>query len=59
MLDQEFSSVEALDKAYADHLESLKLSGIEFDLAGLMGAWAEAVKDWEEADSQPRWKSNL
>lgn len=55
----EFKSVEALDKAYADHIESLEMWGGEFDRPGLMGAWAEAVADLQEALSAPRWKDDL
>lgn len=61
MLDQEFSSEEALDKAYADHLDSLKVGGFltkESETA-LMSAWAEAVLDFREKKSQPRWLDDL
>ena len=49
-----YKSIAELDKAYSEHRDSLRQSGIPFDDAALMGAWAEAVKDMEEALNQPR-----
>lgn len=53
---QDFKSVADLDKAYADHLESLLVGGfIKKDTpeyADFMGAWAEAVKDFEESKTK-------
>jgi len=58
MLDnsKNFKSVADLDKAYADHLDSLLSGGfIEKDTPeyhDFMGSWAEAVKDWNEAQTK-------
>lgn len=53
---QGFKSIAELDKAYADHLDSLLVGGfIKKDTpeySDFMGSWAEAVKDWEEAQSK-------
>lgn len=53
---QNFKSVEELDKAYADHLDSLLVGGFmkkdTSEYSNFMGAWAEAVKDWTENQSK-------
>lgn len=53
---QSFKSIAELDKAYADHLDSLLVGGfIKKDTpeySDFMGSWAEAVKDWQEAQSK-------
>ena len=54
-----FRSVADLDKAYAEHLDSLVVGGFikkgTPEFADFMGAWAEAVKDLEEELSKPRY----
>lgn len=53
---QSFKSIAELDKAYADHLDSLLVGGfIKNDTpeySDFMGSWAEAVKDWEESQTK-------
>ena len=49
-----FKSIEELDKHYSELRESLRLSGLPYDDGSLLGAWAEAVRDFEEAQNQPR-----
>lgn len=53
---QSFKSIAELDKAYADHLDSLLVGGfIKKDTpeySDFMGSWAEAVKDWEESQTK-------
>lgn len=56
---QNFRTVEALDKAYSEHRESLMASGLPYDDQGLLRAWAEAVLDLEEALAKPRDFSEL
>jgi len=55
-MNKDFKSIEELDKAYADHLDSLLVGGfIKKDTpeySDFMGSWAEAVKDWEENQSK-------
>jgi len=51
-MNQNFKSIEELDKTYADHLDSLIVGGFiregSPEYSDFMGSWAEAVKDWEE-----------
>ena len=54
-----YRTVAELDKAYSEHRESLRVSGLPYDDAALMGAWAEAVRDMEAALSAPRDFSSL
>ena len=54
-----FKSVSELDKAYSELRDSLKTSGLPYDDAGLLGAWAEAVKDLEIELSKPRDFSSI
>lgn len=53
---QGFKSIAELDKTYADHLDSLLVGGFMKkdtpEYSDFMGSWAEAVKDWEEAQSK-------
>lgn len=60
---QKFKSVEELDAAYAEHLDSLIVGGFMKkdtpEYSDFMGAWAEAVKDLEESLNTPRWKTDL
>jgi hypothetical protein len=53
---QNFKSVADLDKAYADHLDSLLVGGFMKkdtpEYSDFMGSWAEAVKDFEESQSK-------
>lgn len=62
MLDTfSFKTVAELDKAYAEHLESMKTGGFikegTPEFVSFMGAWIEAVKDLEESLSKPREKN--
>ena len=50
----DFRTVEALDKAYSELRDSLKVSGLPYDDKGLMSAWAEAVIDLETELNRPR-----
>ena len=49
---QNFKSVEELDKAYAEHLDSLLVGGFMKkdtpEYSDFMGSWAEADKDFDE-----------
>jgi hypothetical protein len=53
---QNFKSVEELDKAYAEHLDSLLVGGFMKkdtpEYSDFMGSWAEAVKDFEESQAK-------
>ncbi len=57
----EFKSVADLDKAWSEHLDSMLVGGFMVkdspDYVSYMGAWAEAVKDLEEALAAPRFNS--
>lgn len=53
-MEQEFKSVEEIDKVYHDHIESLELSGLPFDRTGLIAEWAQAVQDFKTKESQGR-----
>jgi hypothetical protein len=48
MNEKEYSSVEEIDEVFAAHIESLKMSGIPYDHAGLMAEWVEAVESFKE-----------
>lgn len=54
-----YTTVAELDKAYSELRDSLKQSGLPYDDAGLMGAWAEAVADMEAEQAKPRDFSQL
>lgn len=54
-----FKSVAELDKAYSELRDSLKNSGLPYSDTGLLGAWAEAVRDMETALAAPRDFSQL
>lgn len=54
-----FKTVEELDKHYSELRDSLKNSGLPYDDVGLMGAWAEAVRDLEAELSKPRDYTSL
>lgn len=49
---QDFKTLDDLDKAYADHVDSLLVGGFiekgTHEYADLMGAWSEAVNDYIE-----------
>lgn len=53
---QNFKSVADLDKAYAEHLDSLLVGGFMKkdtpQYSDFMGSWAEAVKDLKESLSK-------
>lgn len=55
----DFRTVADLDKAYSELRDSLKVSGLPYDDKGLLGAWAEAVRDLETELSKPRDFSSL
>lgn len=58
MLNTEnFRTVADLDKAYSEHRESLKVSGLPYDDKGLVSAWAEAVANLEADLARPRFDS--
>lgn len=44
-----------IDKAYSDHLESVQMSGVEFDKAGLLKEWATALTEFSESAQTPNW----
>lgn len=46
---REYTSEAEIDKAFSDHIESLKLSGLPYDHVGLMAAWVEAVAQFHES----------
>lgn len=43
-----YKSIAEIDHAYAQHLNSLKLSGLEFNEQEVYKAWADAVKTFKE-----------
>lgn len=45
---QGYKSEAEIDKAFSDHIESLKVSGMPYDHTGLMAAWVEAVEEFKE-----------
>jgi hypothetical protein len=45
---REYTSEAEIDKAFSDHIESLKLSGLPYDHVGLMASWVEAVAEFKE-----------
>jgi hypothetical protein len=49
-----FKSIEELDKHYSELRDSLKVSGLPYDDGSLLGAWAEAVRDFEAAQNARR-----
>lgn len=58
MNEQEYTSVEQIDKVYHDHIESLELSGLPFDRTGLIAEWAAAVEDFKANQSSgPDYKT--
>ena len=42
-----YKSVKEIDEAYKEHLESLELSGLEFDRESVIADWAYAVALFE------------
>ena len=59
MFDRQWKSVQEIDKAYNDHLDSLRVSGMEFDEVGLVKEWAETIANFEEGLTLPPWQRNL
>lgn len=61
MFGTEFKTLAELDKTYSDHLDSLVVGQFMVkdspEYAAYLGAWAEAVKNWEEAQAKPRFNS--
>jgi hypothetical protein len=43
MFDREFRSEEEINKLYRDHIESLEMSGVDFDREGLEHGWGAAL----------------
>lgn len=58
MFDREFSSMEEIDKVYADHIESLRLSGVPFDEKGIVEEWVQALNNFNEKSTLPPWLSH-
>lgn len=50
LLPGNFKNLAGLDKAYRDHLDSLELSGVEYDREGLLADWALAVQEFNSKD---------
>lgn len=46
MISGTFKSLDELNKAYSDHIESLTMWGGEFDREGLMDEWTDARIDF-------------
>jgi len=59
MIDRQFTSESEINKVYADHLESLLVSGLPFDEAGLRAEWEEALSNLREGRKTPPWLANL
>ena len=61
MLDRKFTSESEINKVYAEHLESLLVSGLPFDEPGLRKEWEEAIQNFKDGRSTPPWldSSNL
>lgn len=49
---QNYKSEAEIDKVFSDHIESLKISGLPFDLPGLMAQWVEAVESFKESQTK-------
>lgn len=49
MFNAKWKSVEEIDKAYSDHIESVEMSGVEFDKAGILKEWAASLKNFAES----------
>lgn len=50
LLPGNYKTLAELDKAYRDHLDSLELSGVEYDREGLLADWASAVNNFLSKD---------
>lgn len=55
MIDQPFTSESEINTMYANHLESLLVSGLPFDEASLRAEWADAILNFREGRSKPAW----
>lgn len=55
MFDRTFTSEEEIAKVYADHIDSLKSSGLPFDEEGIRAEWREALRNFREAKTSPPW----
>lgn len=55
MFTQNWKSEAEIDKAYSDHIESVEMSGVEFDKAGILKEWAESLKNFNESLDTPNW----
>lgn len=55
MFTNKWQSIKEIDKAYSEHRESVKMSGVEFDETGLIKEWVAAIAQFEEENSTPVW----
>lgn len=55
MFSTNWKSEAEIDKAYSDHLESVQMSGVEFDKAGLLKEWATTLANFSESAKTPNW----
>ena len=53
MFSQNWKSEAEIDKAYSDHIESVEMSGVEFDKAGILTEWAASLKNFNESLANP------
>lgn len=56
MITGNWKSEEEIDKAYAEHVDSLRTAGIEYDHVGLMAAWVEAIEVFRAEQASERNK---
>lgn len=50
LIPGKYKTLAELDKAYRQHLDSLELSGVEYDREGLIADWALAVEEFNPKD---------
>ena len=55
MFSANWQSEAEIDKAYSDHIESVEMSGVEFDKAGILREWAASLKNFNESLATPAW----
>lgn len=51
-MDTDWKSKAEIDAVYQDHLESLRLSGLEYSERAVFAAWAEEVRLFETPEVQ-------
>lgn len=54
-----FKSVEEINKAFSEHLDSLRMSGFPFDEKGLRAEWSEAIENFNNGLTTPPWADSL